>query len=111
MLLLLWMTGLGAMVAQDKKPPSTLVLQAKNGPVTFSHPAHLKREKNDCSVCHPAIWPQDTKAPLNYRVNLHRTAETEKTSCGTCHRPGGKAFESRGNCTTKCHVKSALKNG
>jgi hypothetical protein len=37
---------------------------------------------------------------------MHKTAETAKTSCGTCHHPGGAAFETKGNCTTKCHIKA-----
>jgi hypothetical protein len=36
---------------------------------------------------------------------MHKPAETGKTSCGSCHNPGGPSFETKGNCA-KCHVKS-----
>jgi c(7)-type cytochrome triheme protein len=109
MLGLICLTG---MLAQEKKaptPPAKMVFAAKTGNVTFDHALHAKREKNDCKVCHPALWPQDGKAPLNWKANMHKTAEAAKTSCGFCHRAGGTAFESKGNCTTKCHVKAAAK--
>ena len=28
---------------------------------------------------------------------------------GACHHPAGTAFETKGNCTTKCHIKAAEK--
>lgn len=104
--------GLTAMVAQEKKapaPPPKMVFAAKNGNVTYDHAAHSKREKEECKVCHPALWPQDAKAPLNWKANMHKTAEAAKTSCGSCHRAGGAAFETKGNCTSKCHVKAGAK--
>jgi c(7)-type cytochrome triheme protein len=109
--LLLSMIALTAMVAQDKKPPAKLVLQAKTGNVTYDHTAHAKREKDNCKTCHPALWAQDAKAPLNFKANIHKTAESQKTSCGFCHHEAGKAFATKGNCTTKCHVKAAAKKG
>jgi c(7)-type cytochrome triheme protein len=104
------MIALTVMVAQDKKTaPPKMVFKAKTGDVTFDHAAHSKREKDECKVCHPSLWPEDAKAPLNYKAAMHKTAETKKTSCGSCHHPGGKAFETKGNCTTKCHVKGGAK--
>ena len=108
--LLFTMLALTSMVAQDKKAPTKLVFAAKNGNVTFDHTAHAKRAKNECKTCHPAQWPQDAKAPLNWKAAMHKTAETAKTSCGSCHHPAGHAFESKGNCT-KCHVKAVEKKG
>ena len=108
--LLFAMVALTSMVAQDKKPPTKLVFNAKNGNVTYDHTAHAKRVKNECKTCHPANWPQDAKAPLNWKAAMHKTAETAKTSCGACHHAAGTAFESKGNCT-KCHVKAAEKKG
>jgi c(7)-type cytochrome triheme protein len=103
--LFLSMLGLtGMVIAQEKKAAPKLVFQTKYGNVTFDHDAHAKRGK-ECKTCHPAIWPEDAKAPLNYKASMHKTAETNKTSCGTCHHPGGAAFETKGNCTTKCHKK------
>jgi c(7)-type cytochrome triheme protein len=102
--------GLTPSLAQDKKsptPPVKLVFSAKNGNVTYDHAAHAKREKNDCKVCHPSLWAQDAKAELNWKAGMHKAAETAKTSCGFCHHAGGAAFETKGNCTTKCHTKAA----
>jgi len=102
--LLLAMVALTTMVAQDKKAPTKLVFAAKNGNITYDHTAHAKRAKNECKTCHPAQWPQDSKAPLNFKAGMHRPAETAKTSCGMCHTAGGQGFETKGNCA-KCHVK------
>ncbi len=107
-ILLFTMLALTGMLAQDKKAPTKLVFAAKTGNVTYDHAAHSKREKNDCKTCHPALFPQDAKAPLNFKAAMHKTAETAKTSCGFCHHPGGAAFETKGNCA-KCHVKDAAK--
>jgi len=101
--------GLGGALGvfgQDAKktPPTKLTFVTKNGNVTFDHTAHVTREKGDCTACHPKLFMQDSKAPLNYKPALHKTAEMDKTSCGSCHRAGGAAFESKANCA-KCHVK------
>jgi len=96
-------------LAQEKKaptPPSKLVLEAKNGKVTYDHAAHAKREKNECKTCHPTPWPQDAKASVNFKGGaMHKNAEDKKTSCAmpACHTQGGKAFAAKGNCTGKCH--------
>jgi len=95
----------GAILAEDKKAPDTVTYEAKPGPVTFDHARHVEASKNDCKACHDAIFPQ-AKAPLNYKAAMHKTAETEKKSCGACHVTGGASFESKGNCA-KCHVKKA----
>lgn len=100
--------GLSA-VAQEKKAPIKLVLQAKTGNVTYGHAAHAKRAKNDCKVCHDKLWPQSATAPLNFKAAMHKTPEANKTSCGACHHAGGTAFESKGNCA-KCHVKAGAKS-
>jgi len=97
--------GTLALMGQDKKaPPTKLTFVTKNGNVTFDHSAHVMREKGDCAACHPKLFMQDQKAPLNYKAGLHKTAETSMTSCAACHRPGGSSFESKGNCA-KCHMK------
>jgi c(7)-type cytochrome triheme protein len=95
--------GRGA-AADDKKPPEKLIFQAKPGKVTFNHAAHLKRENNNCKVCHNKLFQESAKAPLDYKAAMHKSAETAKTSCAFCHSAGAKAFESKGNCA-KCHVK------
>ncbi len=106
--LLLLMIGL--LWAQQKTPPTRhLAFTAKNGNVAFDHEAHVKREKGSCSVCHPALFPQDAKAPVRFKPP-HKAEETKKTSCGFCHRTGGTAFGTQGNCTnSKCHVRAAAK--
>jgi c(7)-type cytochrome triheme protein len=104
-LLLVSMVALTSLVAQDKKAPTKLVFTAKTGNVTYDHTAHAKREKNECKTCHPALWPQDAKAALNWKAGMHKLAESAKTSCGKCHVAGGAAFETKANCA-KCHVKA-----
>ncbi len=99
--------GLTAMLAQPKTPPSKLVLAAKNGNVTFDHAGHVKRAKNDCAVCHPTLFAQDSKSPLGFKPP-HKSLEDKKASCGSCHRVGGVAFGTLGNCANgKCHVRAA----
>ncbi len=96
-------------IAQTKTPPAKIVLPAKTGNVTYDHAAHLKREKNDCKGCHPGLFAQDAKAPVAFKPP-HKNAEDKKASCGACHRAGGTAFETKGNClNSKCHVKAAAK--
>ena len=97
--------------AQKTKPPAELVLPAKNGNVVFDHAAHAKREKKTCKACHPAFFAQDAQAPLGFKPP-HKTAEDKMTSCGACHRAGGTAFATKGNCANgKCHVKAGSKKG
>lgn len=91
----------GALLAADA--PSKLVFEAKNGAVTFDHAKHVERAKGDCKACHPGLWEQK-KGDLGYKAGMHKKAESEKTSCASCHVAGGKAFESKGNCAT-CHTK------
>ncbi len=91
--------------AEDVKPPAKLVFQTKMGNVTYNHAAHVTRVKGDCKVCHDKLFKQSSKAPLEFKAAMHKTAEANKTSCGACHHPGGTAFETKGNCA-KCHVKT-----
>ncbi len=101
--------GIIALFAQTKKPPAKIVLPAKNGNVVFDHSAHLKRAKNDCKLCHPALFAQDAKAAIGFKPP-HKTEEDKMASCGSCHRAGGTAFETKANCTNgRCHVKAAPK--
>ena len=94
--------GLLALAAD--KPPEKLVFETKMGNVTYQHAKHLERAKGDCSVCHPKLFEQSAKAPLNFKAGMHQPAEANKTSCGACHVAGGAAFATAGNCA-KCHVK------
>ena len=104
---LLSILGFTALTAQTRKAPEKLVIPAKNGNITFDHAAHVKREKNDCKVCHTALFAEDAKAPIAFKYQ-HKTEEDAKTSCGSCHRADGAAFETKGNCNnSKCHVRAA----
>ena len=85
------------MRAEESKPPGKLVFPSKKGDVTFDHPAHLARVKDDCTICHEKLWPQSTKVPLS-----------SSSGCVTCHTAGGKAFEMKGNCD-KCHPVAGAK--
>jgi c(7)-type cytochrome triheme protein len=94
---------LGAgMLYSAPKAPEKLVFKAKTGDVAYDHAAHVKREKNDCKVCHDKLFKQLATAPLNFKAGMHKPAEASKASCGACHRAGGTAFETKGNCK-KCH--------
>ena len=92
------------LLAQEAKAPQKLTFTTKNGNVTFDHAAHVKRANGDCKACHDTLFKEDAKAPLNYKAGIHKTAETAKSSCGSCHHADGTAFESKANCA-KCHVK------
>lgn len=105
---LLFVAGPLAAQPDKEKGPEKLVFQSKMGNVTYDHAKHVEREKGDCKVCHPKLWPQDAKAPLNFKAAMHKPAEAKKTACAACHVKGGAAFASLGNCN-KCHVKAASK--
>ena len=99
-----FLSAFGVFAQGNKKAPAKLIFMAKNGNVTFDHSAHVMRAKGDCKTCHDSLFPQDGKAALNFKPNIHKTAEKDMTSCGSCHRAGGTSFESKGNCN-KCHMK------
>jgi c(7)-type cytochrome triheme protein len=106
---LFWFATAQDKAASDKsKAPDILTFAAKNGDVTFNHAKHTEREKQKCETCHPKPWPE-SKAPLNYKAAMHKTAEASKSSCATCHVEGGKSFASKGNCV-KCHAKKGAKS-
>ncbi len=83
-------------------PPDTILIQSPYGNVTFTHKKHYERVNSDCSVCHTKVFPQ-SRAPLNYKKALHRSAEASMTSCAYCHSIGNSAFAADSNCT-KCHA-------
>lgn len=93
----------GQQAAPAKKAPDQLTLKAKNGDVLFDHKKHSAAAKNNCAECHPKFWPQDAKAPVNFRAP-HKALEAKHTSCGFCHHQGGQAFQASApaNCK-KCH--------
>lgn len=81
--------------------PGLSSVETRLGDARFDHEKHVELAEGDCTQCHNKIFPL-AKGLLNYKDNLHRTAESEQTSCGACHRPGGTAFEAEGNCLD-CH--------
>jgi hypothetical protein len=81
---------------QKKKEPEKLVFNSKFGNVTFLHAKHAEREKGDCTVCHDKLWPQDAKAPLNYKEGMHKPAEAKKTSCAFLPRGGRQVVRQPG---------------
>ena len=83
--------------------PDKIEFEAKMGKVTFDHKAHTERAKEDCTVCHDKLFPQ-SREPINFKAKMHKEAEANKSSCGSCHHAGGAAFETKGNCKS-CHVK------
>ena len=83
-------------------PPETILFEAKNGNVTFTHRKHYERVKNQCDTCHTKIFPQ-SRAPINYKKANHRVAEATYTSCATCHAVGATSFAADSNCQ-KCHA-------
>jgi c(7)-type cytochrome triheme protein len=93
----LTLVGGAMLTAQDRTPPQRLVFQSKGGDVVFTHAAHVGREKGECATCHPKLWPQSAQEPLK-----------SSDGCRTCHKAGGPAFESKGNCV-KCHPDGGAK--
>ena len=89
--------------AADEKAPDKIVFEAKNGNVTFEHAKHVAREKNDCTHCHDKLF-QKSRAPINFKAAMHKTAIASKSACAACHMPEGKSFAIMGNCV-KCHAK------
>jgi c(7)-type cytochrome triheme protein len=105
LVLLAGVAGVGLVRAADEAAgPAKFVFQSKTGPVTYPHAAHIAQESGKCETCHPAIFPKSSRAPLKYNFAGHKPYEQVKSSCGFCHREGGKAFKAEGNCS-RCHGK------
>jgi c(7)-type cytochrome triheme protein len=83
-------------------PPETILIPSAYGDVTFTHKKHFDRVNQDCSKCHPSIFPMALE-PLNYKKANHRAAEASYTSCASCHAVGRTSFAADSNCT-KCHA-------
>ena len=85
--------------------PAFPSVETRLGPARFDHEKHVEIAKDNCQACHNKIFPL-SKGLLGYKDNLHKTAEQASTSCGACHRPGGEAFASEGNCL-QCHADAS----
>ena len=101
------LAGVPRATATDKVFAVRMVIPASQGGVTFLHFLHAERVKFDCSVCHASLFKQDATAGLGYAPAGHQAAEDQKAACASCHRAGGGAFASQGNCSTRCHSKYA----
>jgi c(7)-type cytochrome triheme protein len=99
LILAVTLAGSGTVTAQSKKPPEKLLLRNKGGDVTFTHAAHIGREKGECAACHEKLWPQSAAEPMK-----------NSDGCKTCHHAAGRAFEMKGNCM-KCHPSGVAKAG
>lgn len=68
--------------------PATLVLEAKNGNVTFSHQKHAKTI--DCGTCHqgqPGKIPDFGKDKAHALcTGCHKEQKAGPTKCGECHK-------------------------
>ncbi|HEU0121886.1 MAG TPA: cytochrome c3 family protein [Bryobacteraceae bacterium] len=82
--------------------PESRAVETKLGAARFDHGKHVTISKGDCRSCHMQVFPL-AKGMLGYADNLHRTAEQNRTSCGSCHVAGGTAFASKDNCL-RCHT-------
>jgi c(7)-type cytochrome triheme protein len=83
-------------------PPETILFEAKNGNVNFTHAQHIARVDGKCETCHPKIFPQ-SREPINYKKANHRVSEATYTSCASCHAVGATSFAADSNCQ-KCHI-------
>ena len=79
-----------AAIANAAPPPTEVVLNAKNGNVTFNHKAHQEALK-DCTKCHSK--PEGGKIEGFGKELAHNTckgchSESKKgpTSCKECHK-------------------------
>ena len=82
----------GTAVAADA--PATIVLESKNGKVTFQHKAHQEKLKGDCKVCHGDAAPG--KIAGWGKDKAHET-------CRGCHKKSGKGPDTK---CTECHKKA-----
>lgn len=68
--------------------PETVVLEAKNGNVTFNHRAH--QERADCASCHQQTPPEKIELDMDSAHELcrgcHRESGAGPTKCTDCHK-------------------------
>lgn len=95
LLAVLGLAAAGSASAHRKTPPASVTFATKAGPVAFTHAAHIKREKKNCSACHDKLAPQSATTPIK-----------SSAACGPCHHENGRAFEMKGHCA-RCHVAEA----
>ena len=108
-------------LAQAPKPPTSVVLPAPNGAVTFDHAAHIKVGK--CAECHHASKAQKpSKSPTEKCGDCHtKTATPPVTTklqaafhnptatagtCIDCHKKQNAAGKKAPAKCTDCHKKA-----
>ena len=92
-------------LAQAPKPPTSVVLPAPNGAVTFAHAAHVKVGKcaEKCGDCHTktATPPVTTKL----QAAFHNPTATAGT-CINCHKTQNAAGKKAPAKCADCHKKA-----
>jgi hypothetical protein len=83
---------LAAGVAAAAEPPATIVIDNKNGKVTFPHKAHADK-LGDCTKCHATkdggkIAGFNKDAAHNLCKKCHETEKKGPTKCNECHKKG-----------------------
>jgi len=62
-------------LARATDPPCEITFKTKNGDVLFPHQKHVDKVEKKCDVCHDKVFAKDSKAPLNFKDKMHKTAE------------------------------------
>ena len=69
----------------------TVVIEAKNGNITFNHKAHQDNLK-DCKICHGDAKPGKIELDKEKAHALCKDCHTKNgkgtTKCGECHKKG-----------------------
>lgn len=80
-------------VAFAADPPATIVIDNKNGKVTFHHKEHQDRLKGDCLKCHATkeggkIEGFNKEKAHGLCKKCHETGKKGPTKCTECHKKG-----------------------
>jgi predicted CXXCH cytochrome family protein len=78
-------------VAAAAEPPATIVIDNKNGKVTFPHKAHVDAVKGDCTKCHATkaggkIEGFNKEKAHALCQGCHKEAQKGPTKCAECHK-------------------------
>ena len=78
-------------VAMAAEPPATIVIDNKQGKVTFPHKAHAEKLKDGCTACHATKdggkiegFNKDKAHALCKKC--HETEKKGPTKCTECHK-------------------------
>jgi len=74
----------------ENSGPETVILEAKNGNVTFHHREH--QERTDCSSCHQQTPPEKIELNMESAHKLcrgcHQANGAGPVKCAECHKKG-----------------------